>query len=338
MVDIDHFPDTTFEKDAVLEEENLFFLSDGNIKSLEVLRHQLEVQKEELMASQESLKKQIHSLWNTLQIPLEERNLCTTGSIHQVNTVLQQELEQLQLMQAKNIKQIITGIRQELNTYWDKCYYSQKEREEFAFLSNENFTEELLKVHDEELVKITLYYQKHQKLFADIEKRECWWKTFLELEKKASDPNRYANRGATLLKEERERCWLQKNIPKLEDEIKLYIERMETEQACPFLVNGQTFTTYIANQWEELRIKKGQEKRERCIKKEDGTGYKTPLKRTLTAASTPLRKIRKLNGTLNFAPVNSSGSLCNQARKPVLASQKMRRVATNTVMHICFES
>ncbi|XP_060707604.1 protein regulator of cytokinesis 1-like [Hemiscyllium ocellatum] len=334
MAEIDHVPDTTFEKDAVLEEENLFFLSDGNIKSLEVLRHQLEVQKEELMASQESLKKQIHSLWNTLQIPLEERNLCTTGSIHQVNIALQQELEQLQLMQAKNIKQIITGIRQELNTYWDKCYYSQKQREEFAFLSHENFTEELLKVHDEELVKITLYYQKHQKLFADIEKRECWWKTFLELEKKASDPHRYANRGGTLLKEERERCWLQKKIPKLEDEIKIYIERMETEQARPFLVNGQRFPTYIANQWAELRLKKEQEKQERCIKKEDGAGYKTPLKRTLTASSTSLRKIRKLNGTLNFAPMNSSGSLCNQARKPVLASQKMRHVATNTSTNV----
>ncbi|XP_048477450.1 protein regulator of cytokinesis 1-like isoform X2 [Rhincodon typus] len=331
MADIDHVPDSTFEKDAVLEEENLFFLSDGNIKSLEVLRHQLEVQKEELMASQESLKKQICSLWNALQIPLEEQNLCTTGSINQVNIA---ELEQLQLMQAKNLKQIITGIRQELNTYWDKCYYSQKQREEFAFLSNENFTEELLKVHDEELVKITLYYQKHHELFANIEKWECWWKTFLELEKKASDPNRYVNRGGTLLKEERERCQLQKKIPKLEEEMKLYIEKWETEQGCSFLVNGQKFATYIANQWEEHRLKKEKEKQERCIKKEDGTGYKTPLKRTLTASSTPQSKIRKLNGTLNFTPVNSGGSLCNQVRKPVLTARRIRRVATNTSTNV----
>ncbi|XP_048477451.1 protein regulator of cytokinesis 1-like isoform X3 [Rhincodon typus] len=247
---------------------------------------------------------------------------------------LQQELEQLQLMQAKNLKQIITGIRQELNTYWDKCYYSQKQREEFAFLSNENFTEELLKVHDEELVKITLYYQKHHELFANIEKWECWWKTFLELEKKASDPNRYVNRGGTLLKEERERCQLQKKIPKLEEEMKLYIEKWETEQGCSFLVNGQKFATYIANQWEEHRLKKEKEKQERCIKKEDGTGYKTPLKRTLTASSTPQSKIRKLNGTLNFTPVNSGGSLCNQVRKPVLTARRIRRVATNTSTNV----
>lgn len=41
MANIDHVPDTTFEKDAVLEQEDLFFLSDENIKSLEVLRLQV---------------------------------------------------------------------------------------------------------------------------------------------------------------------------------------------------------------------------------------------------------------------------------------------------------
>ncbi|XP_041058901.1 protein regulator of cytokinesis 1-like isoform X1 [Carcharodon carcharias] len=279
MADIDHVPDTTFEKDAVLEEENLFFLSDENIKSLEVLRHQL-----------------------------------------------QQELEQLQQMQTKNIKQIITRIRQELNTYWDKCFYSQKQRE-FAFLLDENFTEELLKVHDEELVKITLYYQKHQELLVNVEKWECWWKVLLELEKKASDPNRYANRGGTLLKEEKERCQLQKKIPKLEEELKLYIERWETEQGCPFLVYGQKFTTCIANQWEQCRVKKVQEKQERCVKKEDRIGYKTPLKRALGASSTPQSKIRRLNGSSNFSLVNSGGSTCKRARKPSLAAQKTTNVS-----------
>ncbi|XP_041059026.1 protein regulator of cytokinesis 1-like isoform X3 [Carcharodon carcharias] len=326
MADIDHVPDTTFEKDAVLEEENLFFLSDENIKSLEVLRHQLEVKKQELMATQESLRKQISYLWNTLQIPLEQQNMCATGSIYQVNTVLQQELEQLQQMQTKNIKQIITRIRQELNTYWDKCFYSQKQRE-FAFLLDENFTEELLKVHDEELVKITLYYQKHQELLVNVEKWECWWKVLLELEKKASDPNRYANRGGTLLKEEKERCQLQKKIPKLEEELKLYIERWETEQGCPFLVYGQKFTTCIANQWEQCRVKKVQEKQERCVKKEDRIGYKTPLKRALGASSTPQSKIRRLNGSSNFSLVNSGGSTCKRARKPSLAAQKTTNVS-----------
>ncbi|XP_067878185.1 protein regulator of cytokinesis 1-like isoform X2 [Heterodontus francisci] len=321
MADIDHVPDTTFEQDAVLEQENLFFLSHENIKSLEVLRHQLEVKKQELMATQESLKEQISSLWNRLQIPLEQQNMCATGSINQVNTVLQQELEQLQQMQTKNIKQIICGIRQELHTYWDKCFYSQKQKEEFAFLVNENYTEEMLKVHDEELVKITLYYEKHQELFDNIEKWERWWKMFLEFEKKASDPNRYANRGGTLLREEKERCQLQKKLPKLEEELKLNIEKWETEQGCPFLVNGQKFTTYIANQWEQHKFKKEQEKQERCVKKEDGIGYKTPLKRALGASNTPHSKIRRLNGTSNLT-FNSGGSTCNQGGKPPVSARK----------------
>ncbi|XP_067849085.1 protein regulator of cytokinesis 1 isoform X2 [Heptranchias perlo] len=315
MADIDHEPDTTFEKDAVLEQEDLFFLSDGNIKSLEVLRHQLEMKKQELMAAQESLKEQISSLWNRLQIPLEQQNMCATGSIYQINTVLQQDLEQLEQMKMKNIKQVINGIRLELNTYWDKCFYSQKQREEFAFLLNENFTEEMLKVHDEELLKVTLYYKKHQELFDNIEKWEHWWKQFLEFEK-ASDPNRYANRGGTLLREGKERRRLQKKLSKLEEELKLHIEKWETEQGCPFLVNGQKFMMHIANQWEQHRLK------ERCVKKEDGIVCKTPLKRALGASNTPHSKIRRLNGNSNFTLVNNGGSTCNQGGKPPLSARK----------------
>uniref|UniRef100_UPI00398E468F protein regulator of cytokinesis 1-like isoform X2 n=1 Tax=Pristiophorus japonicus TaxID=55135 RepID=UPI00398E468F len=301
MADIDHVPDTTFEKDAVLEQEDLFFLSDGNIKSLEMLHHQLEMKKQELMATQETLKKEIGSLWSTLQIPLEQQNMCTTGSLHQVNTVLQQELEQLQQMKTKKISQIVTGIRQQLHTYWDKCFYSQKQKEEFPFLLDENFTEEVLKMHDEELVKITLYYEQHKELFDDVEKWECWWKLFLELEKKASDPNRYANRGGALLREAKEHGQLSKKLPKLEEKLKLYIEKWECEQGCPFLVHGQNFVTYIANRWEQHRLKKEQE---RCLKKEDRIVCKPPLKRPLGASNTPHSKIRKRD----FASKSNHGS------------------------------
>lgn len=311
MANIDHVPDTTFEKDAVLEQEDLFFLSDENIKSLEVLRLQLVKRKEELLTMQESLKEQIHSLWITLQIPTEQQNMETTGPICEVNAVLQQNLEQLQQMKIKNIKEVITGIREKLHTYWDKCLYSQKQRES-DFLRSENFTEELLRVHDEELLKITLYYEKYQELFDNFEKWERWWKLFLEFEKKASDPNRYANRGGTLLKEEKERTQLQKKLPKLEEELKLNILKWETEQGSHFMINGQKPMIYIATQWEQHRFKKEQEKQERCIKKDDAPICRTPLKRPLCPSNTPLSKIRKLNGT---STIISSGSACNRVIK-----------------------
>ncbi|XP_032873090.1 protein regulator of cytokinesis 1-like isoform X1 [Amblyraja radiata] len=312
MANIEHVPDTTFEKDAVLEQEDLFFLSDENIKSLEVLRQQLVKRKEELVTMQESLKEQIHSLWITLQIPTEQQNMETTGPICEVNAVLQQNLEQLQQMKIKNIKEVITGIREKVHTYWDKCLYSQKQREESDFLRSENFTEELLRVHDEELLKITLYYEKYQELFDNFEKWERWWKLFLEFEKKASDPNRYANRGGTLLKEEKERTQLQKKLPKLEEELKLNILKWETEQSGPFMINGQKPMIYITTQWEQHRFKKEQEKQERCIKKDDAPVCRTPLKRPLCPSNTPLSKIRKLNGT---STIISSGSACNRVVK-----------------------
>ncbi|XP_069782605.1 protein regulator of cytokinesis 1 isoform X2 [Narcine bancroftii] len=318
MADIDHVPDTTFETDAVLEQEDLFFLSDENIKSLELLRQQLVKKKQELIATQESLKEQIRSLWNKLQIPAEQQNMETTGSICEVNAMLQQNLEHLQQMKMKNIKEVITGLRQKLHAYWDKCLYSQKQRELY-FILNENFTEELLQLHEEELLKITCYYEKYQELFDNIAKWEHCSKLFLEFEKKASDPNRYANRGGTLLREEKERNQLQKKLPKLEEELKLNIEKWEGDHGCPFMVNGQKFLTCIANQWEQHKFKKEQEKQGRCMKKEDGIVCKVPFKRPLIPSNTPQSKIRRLNAT---SAVKHSGVTCSQTRKSPLSAQK----------------
>ncbi|NP_001279905.1 protein regulator of cytokinesis 1-like [Callorhinchus milii] len=312
-------PDTTLENDAVLETANLFYLSDGNIKALEVLLEQLKLRKEELLATQETLKKQMKLLWSLLQIPIEEQKdfvLPEQGSILDINRALEHEVERLEQVKAKNIKQVITGIRQELHNYWDKCFCSQKQKTSFAALSDDHFTEELLKEHDEELLKMSLYHQKYKNMFENVEKWEQKWKQFLELEKKASDRNRYANRGGTLLKEEKERNQLQRKLPKMEEELKVCIEKWEEEQGCPFLVNGKRFIDYIAEQWEQYRIKR--EKRQGP--KESGVSSKPSLKRPLGGFSTPSNKIRRLDGASSVSGGSNVSSV--HVGKPPLSGRK----------------
>jgi hypothetical protein len=57
--------------------------------------------------------------------------------------------------------------------------------------------------HDEEVVKLKTYYEKHCQLFEDIHKWEVLYRKMLEHEKKANDPNRFNNRGGRLLQEEK---------------------------------------------------------------------------------------------------------------------------------------
>lgn len=109
----------------------------------------------------------------------------------------------------------------------------------------------------------------------------------LSFQKKATDPARFTNRGGNLLKEEKQRSELHKNLPKvghrdlppnskrlqnvfinclsvqLEKKLKAEIDVWESEQGQEFLVNGQKFLQYVEEQWELHRVEKEKEKAER---------------------------------------------------------------------------
>lgn len=45
---------------------------------------------------------------------------------------LQLEVDRLEELKLQNMKSVILAIRAELADYWDKCFYSQEQREGFS--------------------------------------------------------------------------------------------------------------------------------------------------------------------------------------------------------------
>ena len=78
MEELEHTPDTSFERDVVCEDEEAFCLSLENIATLQKLLRQLEVRKSQNEAVCEGLRVQIRELWDRLQIPAEEREAVAT--------------------------------------------------------------------------------------------------------------------------------------------------------------------------------------------------------------------------------------------------------------------
>ncbi|XP_077656004.1 protein regulator of cytokinesis 1 isoform X4 [Urocitellus parryii] len=314
MEELDHTPDTSFERDVVCEDEDAFCLSLENIATLQKLLRQLEMQKSQNEAVCEGLRAQIRELWDRLQIPEEEREavaMVMTGSKAKVRKALQLEVDRLEELKMQNMKKVIEAIRIELAQYWDQCFYSQEQRRAFAPYYAEDYTENLLQLHDAEIVRLRNYYEVHKELFEGVQKWEESWKLFLEFERKASDPSRFVNRGGNLLKEEKQRAKLQKTLPKLEEELKARIEMWEQEQSKTFEVNGQKFMEYVAEQWEMHRLEKERAKQERQLKNKKqteaemlyGSAPRTPSKRRVLAPNTP----GKLNTTtMSNATANSS--------------------------------
>lgn len=106
----------------------------------------------------------------------------------------------------------------------------------------EDFTEELLNLHEAEVNTLKSYFEDHKELFEGVTKWQENWAVYLELEvstshswkdcrhllgdgcsrglhfsfqRKANDMSRFNNRGGNLLKEEKQRSDLQKSLPKV---------------------------------------------------------------------------------------------------------------------------
>ncbi|XP_029986981.1 protein regulator of cytokinesis 1b [Sphaeramia orbicularis] len=348
MQQLDHIAETSFEKDVVCEDENSFCLSRDNITALKLLLCQLEQRKAEMEATCESLRERVQQLWERLQVPQEERE---PFSDHMVSSrrrnleALQVEVQRLEELKLLHIRNDIDAVRSEIAVFWDKCFFNPEQRQAFAPYFSEDFTEELLSFHSAEIQRLKQHYEQHRELFEGVQRWEESWRLFLDLEKKATDPNRFMNRGGNLLKEEKQRTELHKNLPKLEKKLRAQIESWEAEQGQEFLVNGVKFLQYVEEQVELHQLEKENQKLERQLKKnkqmeEDmmyGTTVRTPTKRRFIGTPGTCKPRKMMNATSSATSTSNStmrsgigGVMCRSpvARPPL--STKAPSVRTPT--------
>ncbi|XP_036386046.1 protein regulator of cytokinesis 1 [Megalops cyprinoides] len=336
MGEMGHEPETSLEKEAVSSDDDVFLLTHENIKALQLLLCQLQVKKESLTSTRDDLRNRATSLWDRLECTDQERREFQDGLPGTLSDEIaqwQKEVDRLEMLQKAKLEEVINKIRQELVHFWDKCMFGPKQREPFnAHFCDSDFTEGLLLLHEDELLRVKACYEKARPLLEIVEKWEKNWALFQEFERKASDPNRFSNRGGALLKEAKERVRVQKMLPKLEEELRSVAQDWEKQQGSPFLVQGQGVMEYVASQWEEHRLQRDKEKGERMTKKGETTPFKTPSKRPHGGASAGVTpsKIRKTpnQSMMRTTCASSNGTpstFISLAGKPPLSTHKRNR-------------
>uniref|UniRef100_A0A3Q0S182 Protein regulator of cytokinesis 1a n=1 Tax=Amphilophus citrinellus TaxID=61819 RepID=A0A3Q0S182_AMPCI len=302
-------------------------------------RHFLKDRKAEKELLCSGYRTKIQELWERLQIPQEDREAFSEHMIKSKKKnieALQAEVQRLEVLKMQSMQSVIEAIRAEIARLWEKCFYSPEQQEAFVPYHDDDFTEELLNLHEAEVSTLKKCYEDHKDLFEGVTKWQDNWSLYLELDKKANDPSRFNNRGGNLLKEEKQRSDLQKSLPKLEKSLKAQIDAWEQEHGKDFLVNGQKFLEYVQQQWDQHHNEKEKEKLERHMKKTKqiqeemlyGTTVKTPSKRRLGGTPTPA-KIKRLNGTSTISTPTSflssglGGTMCHSStQKPPLSAIK----------------
>nr|KAF6714390.1 Protein regulator of cytokinesis 1 [Oryzias melastigma] len=323
MEELDHIPETSFEKDVVYEDEDSFCLASCKCRPLQERRVEQE-------GKCEAHREKIQQMWELLQVSTEDREAL---SKHMVTSkrrnleALQAELRRLEELKLRNICSVTDALRSEILELLEKCFYSSEQRQDFTAFYSVDFDDDLLAVHEAELHRLKQYYEKHQELFSGVHRWSESWKLFQELEKKAADPSRFTNRGGNLLKEEKLRCELQKSLPKLEKKLKVQIQSWENEQGCSFLVNGQKFLQFVEEQWEQHRAQKEKEKLERHSKKsqqleEDmlyGTTIRSPVKHRFLGQTPPNKSKKLINATSS-----TSSATCNSTLRSLYTATGCR--------------
>lgn len=192
------------------------------------------------------------------------------------------------------------------------------------------------------------YYEGNKDIFKLVEKRETLFKTMEEFESRKNDANRLANRGGALLKEEKMRRGINKELPKIEQKLIAQIGKWEEENERRFLINGCHYMDIINHQWAAFNAHKEQEKLDRhkqkqeLMEKEMVYGSKpatTPKKRPMGGVTTQMRtpkrlKMQDCTSTPSRLPLHSSicpsprpGAGNTNGRPPVTTKTSVRRVA-----------
>nr|XP_003223399.1 PREDICTED: protein regulator of cytokinesis 1 isoform X1 [Anolis carolinensis] len=327
--EIGHIPDGTLENE-ILDEECIC-LTKKNLEDMRKLLHQLQTKKESLTASRAVLMKEVQLLWNRLQWP---KNKCdeflrrtSKFSISEAIKMWEEELLVLEEQKKEHLKEITLKVREELDTYWNKCYFCGEQRATFQPFYNDNYSEELLSLHDEELVKIRAVYEKNKSLYESVQKWEAILERFVELEKKSADPSRLLNRGGSLLRDEKERSKIQKQLLKLEEELKRNIENWEKENGSSFLVNNQRFLDTMAQQLQHHKLKKDHQSKISVKKEEFATSRRTVKRPAEESTPTTSKKTCKVASSLKaFSCSNLSTGTAVGGKQPFQAKMPYKSV------------
>ncbi|XP_077201725.1 protein regulator of cytokinesis 1-like isoform X2 [Paroedura picta] len=337
--EIGHIPDGTLENEMLLDGEEYICLTKKNIEDLKTLINQLQVKKESLTASLETTAKEVQLLWDRFQWPPEQqedfKRITSEYSISEALRMWEEQLLNLEELKKEKLKDLILEVRQQLNSYWQKCFYSDEQRATFQPFYNDNFTEDLLSQHDQELLNVKLQYEKNQLMYTNIHKWTTTWERFIELEKKSTDPSRLLNRGGNLLKDERERSKIQKQLLKLSEDLKKSVESWERENGANFLINNERLLESVDRQLEHHRLRKDQTKT--SVKKDESAAPKSAVKRPAGACTPTPTKTRKVNGSIlksssccNIAARNA-GNPSGQIKKDLSMKSNSNRIFNSTL-------
>ncbi|KAF3908579.1 hypothetical protein ABW21_db0208777 [Orbilia brochopaga] len=227
------------------------------------------------------------------------------------------EMNRLAEIKKQHMHIFIEEARRVLQDMWDLLYFTDEEMYQFEPAWSTSNTEAVLRAHEMEIARLQKLADERGPILALIEKYQTLINDKNSLEASSQDPSRLLAKGprdpTRLLREEKMRKRIAKDLPKVESDLVVALEEWEAEYGEVFKVHGESYLKTIL---EKQRPSSRNQNSAAAVLK--ATAPKaTPAKVAATPKHVPTR------------PTSASG-LRSAAKTPTTAKAPIPRTATKS--------
>ena len=224
----------------------------SDISKLQSKREKLLEEKRNRERKVKELKVTVEGLWDRLGVEELDRKRFLAGTrgfgLRVINE-FEAELDRLNELKRQNLHLFVEDARYKLQTLWDNLYFCEEEMLEFTPAFSDVYSDALLSAHEAEIARLEVLKEQRLPTLQLIDKHRSLIKDREDLAASSQDASRLMLRGqkgekrdpTRLLREEKMRKRITKDLPKIEVELRKTLERWEDEYGRPFLVHGERY-------------------------------------------------------------------------------------------------
>ncbi|KAL9015705.1 MAG: hypothetical protein Q9185_006916 [Variospora sp. 1 TL-2023] len=227
-------------------------LHQQDIQGLQAKRDRLLEEKRGRERKLKELKAVVEGLWDRLGVEDPERRSFLAknrGCGLRVINELEAELDRLNELKRQNLHLFVEDARYKLQALWDELYFCEEEMLEFTPAFSDVYSDALLSAHEGEISRLEALKEQRLPTLQLIDKHKSLIKDREDLAASSQDASRLLTKGVKgekrdptrLLREEKMRKRISKDLPKVEVELKKTLERWENDYGRPFLVHGISY-------------------------------------------------------------------------------------------------
>lgn len=223
-----------------------------DLENLQTKRDRLLEEKRSRERQIKDFKAAIEVLWDRLGEDEARRKDFLVGirgcGMRVINN-MEAELDRLHELKRQNLHLFVEDARYRLQELWDELFLSEEEMLEFTPAFSDVYSDALLSAHEAEIARLESLREQRAPTLELINKHRSLIKDRTDLSAAAQDGSRLlakSNKGekrdpTRLLREEKMRKRIAKDLPKVELELEKTLSRWEGEFARPFLVHGKRY-------------------------------------------------------------------------------------------------